>query len=135
MVGSPFALIGLSEANQTRQSIDQFVSARGTVVDNSYQTQNIDGNTSGAYFPVIEFKPIDGAGVQFTDGVGALPPDYAIGAQVEVLYDPQDPHHAEINSWKRLWFAPTLLVAIGLAPIAIYLSFMSFQILKRKSSA
>jgi hypothetical protein len=131
-VGSPFVLLGWSEANQAQQSIGNFVSARGTVVDNSHQTQTIDDKDSAAYFPVIEFKPNDGPQVRFMDGVGALPPDYAIGAQVDVLYNPQEPHQAKINSWKRLWFVPTLLIVIGLAPITIYMLFMSAQVLKRK---
>ena len=121
VAGGPFLLIGLSEANQTRQTIDTFVSARGTVVDNIYQLQNEGDSSSGAYYPVIEFKPNDGPATRFTDGVGALPPDYEVGAQVEVLYNPADVHDAQLNSWMRLWFAPTLLAGIGVVPASIYL--------------
>ncbi len=117
LVGCPFFSIGLYEAMMTHHQLNTFVAVQGTVIDNTYATTNSDDSASGAYYPVVEFKPRDGQVRRFTDGIGSLPPNYAVGAQVEVLYNPQDVSKVRIYSWMRLWFAPTLLVGIGLFPI------------------
>lgn len=120
VVGCPFFGIGAYEAWQARQEAQTFVAVTGTVVDNSYQTTIQDGMESGAYYPVVEFSPMDGVPVRFTDGAGSLPPDYEVGAPVPVLYDPADPHTARLNSWKRVWFVPTLLMSIGALPFLVF---------------
>ena len=118
LVGCPFLGIGLSEVYKTAQLISAFVSTRGTVVDNAYSTDS-GPDAGGAYYPVVEFKPEDGKPMRFTDGIGSLPPDYEPGAQVEVLYNPKNADEARINSWKRLWLAPTLITLVGALPILI----------------
>lgn len=120
VVGCPFFGIGAYEAWQARLEAQTFVAVTGTVVDNSYQTTVQDGVESGAYFPVVSFIPVDGAPVRFTDGVGSLPPDYEVGESVPVLYDPADPQKARLNSWKRVWFVPTLLMSIGGLPFLVF---------------
>ncbi|HET7089811.1 MAG TPA: DUF3592 domain-containing protein [Anaerolineae bacterium] len=57
--------------------------------------------------------------MRFTDGIGNLPPEYEVGAQVDVLYNPKDVDEARISSWVRLWLAPTLLTFVGTLPILI----------------
>lgn len=121
VTGCPFIAIGLYEAIQTRQEISTYQTTAGTIVDNTYQSTSENG---GAYYPIIEFKPLDGPTTRFTDGIGSLPPDYEVGETIEILYNPQDVRQARINSWKRLWFAPTLLIAIGLLPITFFLAWV-----------
>jgi hypothetical protein len=116
LVGGPFLVIGLSEVYKTTQTINAFASARGTVVDNVWRAFAQGG---AAYTPVIEFQTADGQTIRFTDGIGTYPAEYEEGAQVNILYDPQDVHHARINSWKRIWFGPTLITAIGVLPILV----------------
>jgi hypothetical protein len=123
LVGCPFVGVGLSEAYKTAQIINAFVAARGTVVENSYWAGS-GPDEGGAYYPVVEFKPEDGKLVRFTDGIGSLPPEYEVGAQVDVLYNPKDVHEARISSWVRLWLAPTLLTFVGTLPILIGIGVM-----------
>lgn len=119
LVGSPFLIIGLYEIYKTERQLRGFIVARGVVVGNSYATINDSGNVSGAYYPVVEFLDERGEKVRFTDGIGSLPPDYDVGASVYVIYNPLQVKEARIKSWKRLWFAQTLLCFIGLLPILI----------------
>jgi len=116
LVGGPFLVIGLSEVYKTAQMINAFASARGTVVDNVWQAF---AEGSASYTPVIEFQTVEGQTIRFTDGIGTYPPEYEAGAQVNVLYDPQDVHHARLNSWKRIWFGPTLITFIGALPLLV----------------
>ena len=117
LVGGPFLGIGLYNAAQSQHILNTFKSASGVVIDNDYSSSSDD--SSGAYYPVVEFKPEDGRPVRFTDGVGTLPPDYEAGTPVEVLYNPQDVTEAYINSWKRMWLVAVLFSSIGAVPIAI----------------
>lgn len=116
LVGGPFLIIGLSEVYKTIQTINTFASARGTVVDNVWQAFAEGG---ASYTPVIEFQTADGQTIRFTDGIGTYPPEYEAGTQVNVLYDLQDVHHARLNSWKRIWFGPTLITFIGALPLLV----------------
>ena len=116
VVGVPFLLIGLSEAYNSLQLEHSWVSTRGTVVDNYWQAFAHGG---AAYVPVVDFQTQDGETVRFTDGIGSIPPDYAVGTEVQVLYDPDDIHSARVVSWKRLWLAPTLITCVGLLPVLI----------------
>lgn len=120
----PFLSIGAYEAVSTQQQLNTFVATRGTVVDNSYYTTVNDGITSSAYQPVIEFTPADGKKTRFTDSIGSEPPDYEVGDQVDVVYNPKNVKEARINSWERMWLAPTLLISIGLLPILVFVMWM-----------
>jgi len=115
VVGAPFLLIGLSEAYKTVQLERSSISARGTVVDN----MTVAFASGASYAPVVDFRTMEAGMVRFTDGVGTIPPDYEVGAEVKVLYDPADVHSARVVSWKRLWLAPTILTCVGLLPILV----------------
>jgi hypothetical protein len=116
LVGCPFLGIGLSEVYKTAQMVNAFTAARGTVVGNIWRPFAEGG---AAYVPVVEFQTRDEQVVRFTDGIGTYPPEYEVGAQVSVLYDPADVQNARVNSWKRMWFGPTLITSIGVLPILI----------------
>ncbi|MGB9300501.1 MAG: DUF3592 domain-containing protein [Anaerolineae bacterium] len=109
----PFLLIGLSEVYKVVQLERSWVSTHGTVVDN----MTVAFATGASYAPVVDSQTLEGETVRFIDGVGTIPPDYEIGAEVKVLYDPDDVHNAQIVSWKRLWLAPTILTCVGLVPM------------------
>jgi hypothetical protein len=125
LLSSPFLGIGLYEAYETRKQLNAFTHTTGTVVDNSYSTSNHDGTLSGAYYPVVEFTDTNGTLVRFMEGVGSLPPDYTVGDQVAVVYDHLNPKDARIYTWKRIWFAPTLFIVVGLLPIVITVVIMT----------
>ena len=115
VVGAPFLLIGLSEVYRVVQLERSWVSTHGTVVDNVVVARA----TGASYTPVVDFRTMEAGMVRFTDGVGTIPPDYEVGAEVKVLYDPDDVHSARVVSWKRLWLGPTLLIGAGLLPVLI----------------
>ena len=116
LVGCPFLCIGLSEIHKTAQVVNAFAAAHGTVIGNTY-TPFAEGGA--AYVPVVEFQTRDEQVVRFTDGIGTYPAEYEVGTRVNVLYDPQDVQNARVSSWKRLWFAPTLITSVGALPILI----------------
>ena len=119
LVGAPFVVIGGTEGWATWRRLQRFPTVAGMVVGNDYRTSDDNG---GAYYPVVAFTPAGGAEVRFTEGIGSLPPDFAPGTRVRVLYDPARPRDARIVTWKRLWLVPALLTAVGILPAAVYLA-------------
>lgn len=119
LLSLPFLGVGLYEALESQKRMAAFLRTTGTVVNNSYATTSHDGTVSGAYYPVVEFSDRNGTLVRFQDGIGSLPPDYSVGEQVALLYNPLNPKEARVYTWKRIWFAPTLFIVIGSLPIVI----------------
>jgi hypothetical protein len=115
IAGAPFLLIGLSEVYRVVQLERNWISAPSTVVDNVVVARA----TGASYAPVVDFRTMEGETVRFADGVGSIPPDYEVGAEVKVLYDPDDVHSARVASWKRLWLAPMILTCVGLLPMLV----------------
>ncbi|MDH4207497.1 MAG: DUF3592 domain-containing protein [Anaerolineae bacterium] len=115
VVCTPFLLIGLSEVYKVLQMERSWVSAPGTVVNNTI----VAFATGASYAPVVEFRTMEGKTVRFVDSVGTIPPDYEVGTEVKVLYDPEDVHSARVVSWTRLWLGPTILTAAGVLPMLI----------------
>lgn len=115
----PFFLVGLYDAYHNIHEISIFIQTEGTVVENSFVTIVEDGNGVGSYLPQVEFALPDGNKIRFTDKVGSLPPDYEIGETVQIIYQPENPANACINSWKRIWLAPVILMSVGILPLII----------------
>jgi hypothetical protein len=119
LITSPFTAIGAYEAYQTRAELHQSLRLPGTVIGNRSITEHRDGVEEHAYQPEVSFRSPDGVIHHFADPAASLPPDYAVGAPVAVLYNPAAPQKMRIASWKRLWLVPSLLVVVGLLPGAV----------------
>lgn len=66
------------------------------------------------YRPEIRFKTHAGRTIDFIAPIATRPSRYAIGDEVEVLYNPENPKDVQINSFLNLWFATLMLVGFGL---------------------
>jgi hypothetical protein len=83
----------------------------GTVVDFNLSSSDDGGN---AYCPVIDFTTKGGETGRFYSNVCSSPPSYDIGESVEVLYDPEDVGHAQLNSFWSKFTGALVLGCIGL---------------------
>jgi hypothetical protein len=61
------------------------------------------------YSPVIEFIA-DGQTYSFDGGTASDPPQYTVGEEVSIIYDPADPGTAQINKWTERWLMPVILI-------------------------
>jgi hypothetical protein len=66
---------------------------------------------SGA--PEVKFRTEQGREIQFTSSVSSKPPSYSVGDTVEVLYQPDQPDNAEVNSFMTLWLGVMIAGAMG----------------------
>jgi hypothetical protein len=106
---------GIYSFLSTRDFIGEAATTGGVVIDLERE-QDADGNDS--YYPRVQFET-NGRSYQFRGQVGSGYGTFKVGEQVEVLYDPADPHHARINSFVQLWFFPLFLGAMGVVFTAI----------------
>jgi hypothetical protein len=131
-VGAPFLLLGLSEGWQAYTALRHGRQTTGTVIRNSYSVTQEGATESGAYYPVVQFTDAEAQPHTFTDGVGALPADYAVGASVPVLYDPAGVAPPRLATFKRLWFVPALFTVIGLLPVTVFSAWLGLAALQAR---
>jgi cytochrome c oxidase assembly protein Cox11 len=117
MIGLTFAVIGLVALvigilwiRSTKERLKTMINHTGTVVE-KVRVEH-PGETAN-FYPVVEFKTQTGEVFRFEGKTSGPENEYKIGEQVEILYDPQDPQGAMINSWKELWFPSIAMMIIG----------------------
>ncbi len=72
--------------------------------------------------PIVQFQTATGQVVVVegkVDNTSVLQNLCETGEQVEIIYDPQNPEHAVINTFAELWFVPLLAWFIGVAFIIV----------------
>lgn len=115
VVGAIFAAIGIGILGlafylySTQESfIAKGIKVPGTVIDNI-----VGGEDNDVYFPLVEYKSRDGEQRRFTASTGSTPPMHNVGETVEVIYNPDEPDDAQINSPFDLWFGAGLCAFLG----------------------
>jgi len=94
--------------------------ARGEVVDLVVrQSRDSDTQEIIAYtYPVVEFAMPGKPPQRVQMSEGSSPPAYAVGEEVTVLYDPQQPGSARIKSFSStllLWLVPAITTVVGVS--------------------
>ncbi len=67
-----------------------------------------DGNCC-TYSPVIEFQA-NGQTYTFESDNASYPPEYEIGEEVKILYNPENPNNAQINKASERWLMPVIVI-------------------------
>lgn len=71
--------------------------------------------------PIVEFE-VGGQTFSFQSSISSSPPAYFVGEKVDVLYRPNNPRSAQINSFTDRWLFPLAFTAAGIwAVICSYL--------------
>jgi hypothetical protein len=110
LIGSYFTV------RHTRHFLQVAVSAPGVVVENVLrESSNSRNEVSWSYYPRIHFQTAENLQIDFMGGTGSNPPSYSVNEPVTVLYDPQQPYNASLNSFFSLWGATIVLVILGVA--------------------
>lgn len=83
-------------------------SAEGTVIE-LVDVRDSDGGYT--YAPRVHFETAKGREIEFTSNHSSNPPSFHEDQRVRVLYDPQEPYEAKIDSFGQLW-APAVFLAV-----------------------
>ncbi|MBO9338424.1 MAG: DUF3592 domain-containing protein [Chloroflexus sp.] len=125
VIGLVLLFIGLFWLNATSERLKRMIDGTGTVVEVTRRRIGDDIN----YYPRIEFQTQTGETFQFESNTGGSSTSYRVGDQVPILYNPQMPQDATINSWYEIWLPPivvTILSLSGLAPGIVALGLALF---------
>jgi len=110
LIGLGLAFWGWNERQNTQEFIAAAETAPGQVVDVIVKT---DSDGDPMYYPEFTFTTAAGENVQVRSNVGSNPPAHRVGDKIEILYDPNQPLNAKVNSFSGVWLLPTILLGIG----------------------
>jgi hypothetical protein len=115
VLATPMTLYGAVGTFQTVTFVSQSKEAQGTVVgwkDRSIKSGN-PGEQNSRY-PRIQFQTENGQLIVFTSKVGFQGGGYRLKQSIPVLYNPDKPTDAYINSFASLWLFSVGFLGIGL---------------------
>lgn len=88
--------------------------AEGTVIRlQSEYSRDSEGRGRYMYYPIIQFGTEAGEDVEFRGSMGSSSPSYRRGERVTVLYRPQAPQDARIDSFGGLWAGSLITGGMG----------------------
>jgi len=124
-IGFLFVIVAVIIYIRTRTFINNAQEVKGTVVEMVYRTSS---KGSGSYAPVYKFRTIDGQTIVVQDSLSSNPPQFQVGQEIDVLYNPENPQKSYINKWMNLYFLPALLGGMGLAfgGVGVFMIFRQF---------
>jgi hypothetical protein len=112
---------------KTRSFIDNAISTEGFVVGFDSPTGNLpnsNASSTGRSRPLIEFQLKDGRPLTFKSPSDNGVEWYQIGEGIPILYDKNNPKHAEIDDFSRLWAGILVVGGLGISCFAIGLSLL-----------
>jgi hypothetical protein len=118
--GAALAWWGWARYAATRAFVAKAAAAEGEVV--GFETYDPPGGTSvrdRIHYALVRYETAGGREVRFRGPSRDGPVRLRQGQTVRVLYDPDDPTEARVDSFMGLWFAPTLLWMLGGGAILI----------------
>ena len=101
MMGATFAIVGIGFGCYSIVFGIGAKEVQGTV------TEILDGS------PVVEYE-VNGKAFSFQSSLSSTPPMYSTGDKVSVLYRPNNPGWAQINSFTDRWLFPVVFTVAGL---------------------
>lgn len=106
--------IGIISYIRVRKFLSSAIETRGTVASSEYKGQSSDGGGS-MYSPKIKFTDRIGREFEFTENWSSNRPDFKVGDEVIVLYDPANPQKARRGGKKwKFYYITWLLGGLGL---------------------
>ncbi|AWW73010.1 hypothetical protein CD351_01060 [Erythrobacter sp. KY5] len=127
-IGLLFAAIGFSFLASDRELATAGVRTTGVVIEN-IKSRDSDGDL--LYSPVVAFHDVSGVRHIYQSSTKTNWSDYSRGETVELIYNPDDPTDAVINSVMDRFFLPSMFAGLGSIFALIGAGFLSVN-LKRK---
>jgi hypothetical protein len=115
VLATPMTFYGAVKTFQTVIFVSQAKQAQGIVVgwqDRSIKSGNL-GDQSSRY-PRIQFQTENSRPIEFISKVGFQGGGYRLKQSISILYNPNNPNDAYINSFSSLWLFSAGFLGIGL---------------------
>jgi hypothetical protein len=115
--GPALIAVALGFVIYTSWFLHRSVAAKGAVV--SLREVHDPQNGTVTYAPVFTFTAADGRSYAVSSNTGNNPPAFAVGQQVPVLYETDNPTEAKIDSFIQLWLFPVVFGFAGATATAV----------------
>jgi hypothetical protein len=132
VVGIVLLIIGVWITADKLDLVSNGMRADGTVVDLKREYSSSNGSSSYVYYPIVKFRTEGGGTIEFRSSVGSSHSSYSRGEGVTVVYDPNDPERAEIDSIFALWGGSLIIFAVGAVFTAVGAGFWIVRARRRK---
>ena len=110
LFGLVFTVIGVYQLIGSMRFVSGAEKAKGEVIELVWRTDN-DGDRVAA--PLVAFT-VEGQRYLFTSKTASKPPSYDVGETVDVLYRPDAPSDARIDTFWQIYGSSLLFSGIGL---------------------
>ncbi len=113
LISFTMLVIGIISYIRTKKFLNRAVETRGIVIDKAFKGSSEGGG--GMYSPKIKFTDRMGKELEFTENWSSNRPDFKIGDEVIVLYDPANPVKARRGGKKwKFFFVAWLIGGLGI---------------------
>ena len=126
VLGLPLFAFGVKELYQ----VNKFVK-RGAHVDGIIVEMKKGSSIFSKYHPHVRFQTEEGQTIEFSPGNSSNPPMYKVNDHVPVVYNPDYPNYAVINTFIEIWLGPVIYAGLGL----LLLIFSGLQLIKSRSQS
>lgn len=115
LVGIIPLCLGLYVLAERRAFVATALESEGEVVAIVLATSKArtGGDDLNSYAPRVRFVTATGQPVEFQASAASSDTGYRVGDRVPVLYLPDAPDNASINTFFHLWIFPTILLGLG----------------------
>jgi hypothetical protein len=111
VVSCIFIVLGGAFGIRTALFLKHSVPAKGTIIK-LIESRDKDGHV--LYAPIFRFPDAQGNIHEISSSVASYPPSGNIGDNIDILYSPEYPDHAEENSLFSLWGIALISGGLGI---------------------
>jgi hypothetical protein len=79
------------------------------------ETPQSAGRTRKSFSPIFQFKAANGKNYTVNSNIAERPTSWRLGGSVLVLYQPDHPENAHIDSFAQLWMLQVVVGVVGAA--------------------
>ena len=125
-MGSTMLAVAAATFLHTRDFVKNSSAGEGVVIDLVWR-ESSGRSRGGAYYPRVRFRTDSGQEFVFVSSTGSRPASFQVGERVHVLYSPDNPTRARIDSFGSLWVLPLVFGSLGLVFCSVGLGPLLWQ--------
>jgi hypothetical protein len=113
VVGAGLLLIAAVTGVQRALFLHSAATAEGAII--ALRETPTAGRTRKSSFPIFQFKAANGESITVTSNIAESAASWQLGGPVRVLYQPDRPENAHIDSFAQLWMLQVVVGVVGAA--------------------
>jgi len=127
--GIVLTLFAIYDYHNQRDFVSNAIETEGVMIGYAFH-EATSKDSYDTYAPVIHFTDNQGNEHRFTSKATSYNPEYEVGQEFPLIYDPQNPEIAEINNTATIYLNTILFGGIGIT--FFFLGSMFLFVVRRK---